>query len=163
MSAAEAYTFSASRAQVNPISLALNDIKNGYGILFIDPHTDAINALQERIPESRKKDIIILDPTDKKHSFGINLLECSDCTDPLAVEETWARVKDIFVKVWGDERGQLGIWLEKILRNCVYVLVENPAYTLVDIPLILDEDTSFRNALLANVKENPYLKDFWFR
>jgi DNA replication protein DnaC len=39
------------------VSLALNDTKNKYGIIFIDPHTDAINAMQERIPESRKKEI----------------------------------------------------------------------------------------------------------
>ena len=140
------------------VSLALQDIKQGHGILFIDPHTDAIAALDARIPESRKKDRMILDPTDRARAFGINLLECSDSTDPLAIEDTWARVRDIFVKVWGDERGQLGVWLEKILRNCVYLLVENPAYTLVDIPLILDEDTTFRNYLLANVKANPYIK-----
>ena len=65
--------------------------------------------------------------------------------------------------MWGDERGQLGIWLEKILRNCVYLLVDNPTYTLVDIPLILDEDTAFRNFLLGNVESNPYIEDFWFR
>jgi hypothetical protein len=141
----------------------LQDISRGHGLLFIDPHTDALKALEERIPESREKDKMILDPTDKNRAFGINLLDCRDRTDPLAIEETWARVKDIFVKVWGDERGQLGVWLEKILRNCVYLLVENPAYTLVDIPLILDEDTTFRNALLENVKANPYIKDFWFR
>ena len=66
-------------------------------------------------------------------------------------------------KVWGDDNGQLGIWLEKILRNCVYLLVESPGYTLVDVPLIVDEDTSFRNHLLGNVKYNPYLMDFWLR
>jgi hypothetical protein len=142
------------------VSLALNDVKNGCGILFIDPHTDAITALNERIPDYRRKDLMFLDPTKKDTSFGINLLECAD--NPLSVEGTWARVKDIFVKVWGDERGQLGIWLEKILRNCVYLLVDNPTYTLVDIPLILDEDTAFRNFLLGNVESNPYIEDFWF-
>ena len=69
------------------VSLALNDVKNGYGILFIDPHTDAITALHARIPDYRRKDIVFLDPTKKDTSFGINLLERADKTDPLSVEE----------------------------------------------------------------------------
>lgn len=60
------------------ISLALADIQNGHGVLFIDPHTDVINDLLVRIPKERYKDIIFLDPTDKKRSFGINPLHCTD-------------------------------------------------------------------------------------
>jgi hypothetical protein len=42
------------------------------------------------------------------------------------------------------------------------LLLENPGYTLVEIPLLLREDTRFRNFLLQNVKVNPYVKDFWY-
>jgi hypothetical protein len=45
------------------VSLALSDIENGYGVLFIDPHTDAINDLLARVPDRRRDDIILLDPT----------------------------------------------------------------------------------------------------
>src|SRR5512132_4727355 len=65
------------------VSLALSDIQNGHGVLFIDPHTDAINHLVSRIPASRREDVILLDPTDKSRSFGINLLHCTDPRDPI--------------------------------------------------------------------------------
>jgi hypothetical protein len=89
--------------------MALQDIKNGHGLLFIDPHTEAINKLIPRIPKARLKDVVYLDPTDKNRSFGINLLHCKDSKDPLELERTTGRVRDIFAKVWGDERGELSV------------------------------------------------------
>ena len=144
------------------ISLALQDIYHEHGLLFIDPHSDAIERIIARMLERRKQDVILLDPTNKTHSFGVNLLRCADPTSPLELDRSYGRVRDIFVKVWGDENGNLSVWLEKILRNSVYLLLENPGYTLVEIPLLLDEDTRFRNYLLQNVKVNPYIKDFWY-
>jgi hypothetical protein len=144
------------------ISMALQDMKNGHPVLFIDPHTDAITAIIAHLPLRRQQDVILLDPTDKTHAFGLNPLQCEDPSDPMALDRVYGRVEDIFIKLWGNEQGQLGIWVEKILRNAVYLLLENPGYTLVDIPRLLSPDTSFRNALLKNVRINPYVKDFWF-
>jgi hypothetical protein len=146
------------------ISLALSDIKRGYGILFIDPHIDAINALLARIPESRRKDIVFLDPTHESRSFGINLLHCND---PKDIDQTWGRIRDIFLKLWEQERGQLGFWLDKILKNLVYLLLDNnlqnnPKYTMIELPLLLHKDTTFRNSLLEKVKHKPFVKDFWY-
>ena len=64
------------------ISMALSDIEQETSILFIDPHTDAITELLSRIPQEKRKTIILLDPTEKGRSFGINLLHCADRTDP---------------------------------------------------------------------------------
>lgn len=49
------------------VSMALQDIKNGHGLLFIDPHYDAINNLLARIPNQRLQDVILLDPSDNSH------------------------------------------------------------------------------------------------
>lgn len=144
------------------MNLTLSDIENGRGLLFIDPHADAINDLMARIPDRRLKEVILLDPTETTRSFGINLLYCPDITDPLQLDKTCGRVRDVFAKVWGDDRGYLGVWLDKVLRNSVYLLLENPGYTLVDIPILLWEDTIFRNQLLAKVKIKHTVKDFWY-
>jgi hypothetical protein len=143
-------------------SLALEDIHHGHSLLFIDPHTDAINDLLARIPQKQLQNVILLDLTNKTHSFGINLLRCSDPTDLVELDNVCGRAKDIFAKIWGDEQGRLGLWLEKILSNSIYLLLENPGYTLVEIPLLLSEDTRVRNSLLKNVKANPYVKEFWY-
>jgi hypothetical protein len=144
------------------ISLAIQDMEQGHGLLFIDPHADAIAKLLSRIPRGREKDVILLDPTDKACSFGINLLQCADPTDLLELDNTCGRVLNIFSKIWGNEDGDLGVWLGKILRNSIYLLLENPGYTLVEVPLLLSMDTRFRNFLLQNVKANLFVKDFWY-
>src|SRR5512135_30685 len=144
------------------VGLALSDIRRNHGILFIDPHTDAINDLLRRIPESRRKDVILLDPTDREYSFGINLLHCRDPKNGIELDNACGRVRDVFVKVWGDDRGQLGVWLNKIIKNAVYLLLENPRYTLYDLPPLLWEDATFRNELLKNVKVKTGVKDFWY-
>lgn len=60
------------------LSLMINDIKQGKGIGVIDPHGDAVEEIMMHIPESRKEDVIIFDPTDEQYPF---------CFNPLDVQE----------------------------------------------------------------------------
>jgi hypothetical protein len=60
------------------ISLALQDMEHDLGLLFIDPHADAIQVILDRMPARREKDVIILDPTNDKWAFGVNPLYCRD-------------------------------------------------------------------------------------
>jgi len=61
------------------LSLMINDIQQGKGIGVIDPHGDLIEELMMHIPDYRKNDVIIFDPTDEKFPF---------CLNPLDVQET---------------------------------------------------------------------------
>lgn len=83
----------------------------------------------------------------------------------IELDKAVGRVRDVFTKAWGGEAAYLGLWLDKILSNSVYLLLENsdPGYTLVDIPLVVDEDTTFRNELLKKVKVTTALEDFSYR
>src|SRR5438067_10941535 len=118
------------------ISVALQDIERGYGLLFIDPHSDAIEEIIARMPERRKQDVILLDPFKVGYPFGINLLVCPDPTDLVELTKSYRRVMDVFIKVFGDENGQLGVWLEKYLHNSIYALLENQGYTIAEIPML---------------------------
>ena len=57
------------------LSLMINDIIQGKGVGVIDPHGDAIEEIMMHIPESRKKDVIIFDPTDDQYPFCFNPLD----------------------------------------------------------------------------------------
>lgn len=41
----------------------LNDIKAGYAVIYIDPHGHDTNDILQRIPRSRRKDVVIFDPS----------------------------------------------------------------------------------------------------
>ncbi len=147
------------------ISLALQDIEQSHGLLFIDPHSDAINALLERVPEKRINDVILLDPTDRDYAFGINPVYCKDPNDIHERESAFGQTRDIFAKLtmlFGESDERLKVLLSKYLRNILYPLIENPGSTLYDISMMLT-NKPFREHLLKNVKHNLDTVDFWHK
>ena len=70
-------------------NLIFQDMKHGHGVFFLDPHGDAIEDLQQRIPAHRQNDVIVLDARDREYAFGMNLLACSDIT-------SWDEREDTF-------------------------------------------------------------------
>jgi hypothetical protein len=142
------------------IYMALQDIKHGHGLLFIDPHIDAIREILDRMTPDRAKDVILLDPAVKEHSFSINPLYCSQPDDLDEQLLAFAQARDVFAKAFDTGDQQLGVWLRKYLLNSLYPLIENPGYTLYDLWEFLKEK-DFRDALLANVKSHREIVKFW--
>ena len=59
-----------------------HDLEQGHGVFFLDPHGDAIkNVLRFAEMARLQKDVLLLDPEDKTHSFAINPLACKDVND----------------------------------------------------------------------------------
>jgi hypothetical protein len=133
----------------------LQDIKNGHGVFFLDPHGDAITNLVPRIPITP----LIIDPENETHSFGINPLYCANLTSIKERVDTYTRTYNIFRKIWAQD-WELRPWLQLIIQNTLYVFVENQDYTLAEMPLFLT-DVAFRDKLLRNVKHNPVVVEFW--
>src|SRR5689334_9040946 len=65
------------------LNLMAKDIEAGHGVFFLDPHGRAIEKLLQRgdLARLHSDDLLIFDPTDKTHSFGINLFNCRDVTN----------------------------------------------------------------------------------
>jgi len=125
------------------------DMRNGHGVFFLDPHGDAVEELQTSIPSHRKDDVIVLDPRDSEYAFGMNLLACPDVTSLNVREDTFDQAYDIFAKLFADpQKGYLDVWLDKFLRNSFYPLLLN-GYTITEIPLFLN-DRDFRERLLRH-------------
>jgi hypothetical protein len=142
------------------ISLALQDIARGIGLLFIDPHEDAIQAILDRLPGNRLNDVILLDPTDSEYAVGINPLYCHNPHDLRERQLTFGQTWDVFAKVFAEEDERLGILLSKYLGNCLYPLIEHQGYTLYDLwDFLLDE--SFRESVLSTVTYHPEVVKFW--
>jgi len=57
------------------LNMIINDIRNGEGVGFIDPHGDASEKLLDYIPNRRVKDVIYFNPADTEHPIGLNVLE----------------------------------------------------------------------------------------
>ncbi len=57
------------------LSMMINDINQGKGIGIIDPHGELVDDIMMHIPESRKNDVVIFDPTDEQFPFCLNPLD----------------------------------------------------------------------------------------
>ena len=51
-------------------TMILSDMKAGNGLAVIDPHGELFRDLLEMIPEERKEDVVLFDPSDVAFPVG---------------------------------------------------------------------------------------------
>ncbi|HEV3219577.1 MAG TPA: TraM recognition domain-containing protein [Candidatus Acidoferrales bacterium] len=134
------------------VNLAVSHIRNGDGILFIDPHGDAIDKILTYIPRSRIRDVIYIDPLAKKVP-GLNMFAYDKDEDKeRAVQSFLTMAKSISGDSWGPET-------ERVLNAAADAVVKNyPNPTVLPIHLFLMR-ASFRKRMLEQ-SDDPLLRDF---
>lgn len=141
-------------------TLVEQDIKNGEGVCFIDPHGNDILDVLASVPPSRYDDVIYFDPANVDRPFGLNLLEY----DPKRPEQKTFIVNEllaIFKRLYGDVPESMGPAFEQYFRNATMLVMEDPASgsTMLDIARVLS-DSRFRAMKLA-ASNNPVVNLFW--
>jgi CxxC-x17-CxxC domain-containing protein len=134
-------------------NLAIQDIQQGHGICFIDPHGDVAQKLIKAIPPERIQDVIYFDPADQKFPIAFNILEQVSADQRSLVA---SGLVGVFKKIWADSWGPR---LEYILRNAILALLEYPGSTLLGVMRIL-VDKSYRERVIDKISD-PVVKAFW--
>lgn len=134
-------------------NLAIQDIMQGHGICFIDPHGDVAQKLIKAIPPERINDVIYFDPADQKFPIAFNVLEQVGADQRSLVA---SGLVGVFKKIWADSWGPR---LEYILRNAILALLEYPGSSLLGVMRIL-VDKSYRERVIDKVTD-PVVKQFW--
>jgi type IV secretory pathway TraG/TraD family ATPase VirD4 len=135
------------------LNLALADINAGRSVLLIDPKADLVNDILARIPESRKDDVVVIDPSDPS-PVGFNPFAFKNYKNPaLIADAVLAVLKEIFADNWG-------IRSQDILSAALLTLVEVEGSSLLWLPALLTDDT-FRQKITSQVKDKIALKPFW--
>ncbi len=141
------------------LNMITQDIKNGDGCCFIDPHGTDVQTILSRIPKERIDDVIYFDPAYTARPMGLNMLEY----DPKYPEQKTFVVNElmgIFNKLFDMKIGG-GAMFEQYFRNSAFLVMEDPesGSTLLEITRVL-ADKEFRDMKLARCK-NPIIKQFW--
>ncbi len=140
----------------------VQDIKNGKGLAFIDPHGDAAENILQHIPEARIKDVIYFNPDDIKHPLGLNMLELSPdlSGDELLREKDLITesVISVFRKIFSEEDTG-GHRIEYVLRNATQTALTVEGSTLFTIFKLLN-DPKYRKQIVRNLEDED-LKNFW--
>lgn len=134
-------------------NLAIQDIKHGKGVAFIDPHGDTAEKLIKAIPADRINDVIYFNPADQNFPIAFNVMES---VDPEYKHLVASGLVGVFKKLWADSWGPR---LEYILRNAILALLEYPGSTLLGVTRIL-VDKDYRDRVVAKVTD-PVVRAFW--
>lgn len=139
-------------------NMCLEDIQNGHGACFIDPHGESIDWLLAHIPKHRLHDVVLFDPSDAEFPFGLNILEAHDEFEKdFLVNETI----QIFYKLFDPKKtGVIGPQFEHWLRNAALTVMAGPGGgSIIDIPKLF-VDRGFEMSKRKHLTD-PTVIDFW--
>ncbi len=139
-------------------NLAYQDMLDGRGFAFIDPHGDSAEKLLGMIPKERVEDVIYFNPGDLENPIGLNLFEfeTEDQRDFL-IQESIAMLYRLYDP---GHTGIIGPRYEHWFRNAALTIMSDPnGSTFIDVPQVFN-DQSFTDEKLKYVKDRTVL-DFW--
>ena len=139
-------------------NLAFQDMMDGRGFAFIDPHGDSAEKLLGMVPKERVEDVIYFSPGDMENPIGLNLFEfeTQDQRDFL-IQEAIAMLYRLYDP---GHTGIIGPRYEHWFRNASLTIMSDPnGSTFIDIPQVFN-DQSFTDEKLKYVTDRTVL-DFW--
>ncbi len=141
-------------------NMIAQDIQDGHGVCFIDPHGTDITDVLSAVPEARHPDVIYFDPAETSATMGLNMLEF----DPAHPEQKTFVVNElfsIFQKLYGAVPESMGPMFEQYFRNATLLVLEDPGSgsTLLDISRVF-ADAEYRKMKIAKAR-NPVVVQFW--
>jgi len=134
-------------------NMAVQDIKNGNGIAFMDPHGKTADLLLDYVPEERTDDVVYFAPFDLENPISFNVMEN---VDPDKRHLVVSGLMSAFEKIWVD------MWSARmayILNNVLLALLEYPDATLLGVNRMLS-DKDYRKKVVNNITDAS-VKAFW--
>ncbi len=139
-------------------NLALQDMLNGNGFAFVDPHGDVVERLLAMVPKERTEDVIYFSPAEMDYPMGLNLFEFNtpDQKDFLIQEAL-----NMLYKLYDPQhQGIMGPRYEHLFRNAALTIMADPeGGTFVDIPKLF-RDPQYVQQKLQHVTDLN-VREFW--
>ncbi len=139
-------------------NLALQDMLNGDGFAFVDPHGDTAEKLLAMVPRERTEDVIYFCPADMDYPMGLNLFEFDR---PEQKDFLIQEAINMLYKLYDPQhQGIIGPRYESWFRYAALTLMSDPGgSTFIDIPKLFT-DNKYAKQKLVHVTDHTVL-DFW--
>ncbi|MEO8863140.1 MAG: hypothetical protein ABI354_02345, partial [Candidatus Saccharimonadales bacterium] len=141
-------------------NLAFQDMINGDGFAFIDPHGDTAEHLLSMVPKERTEDVIYFCPAEVDYPLGLNIFEAKTADEKdFLIQEAINMLEKLY-----DPQGQgiVGPRYHHMFRNAALLVMADPeGGTFVDIPKLFT-DPQYVKQKLKHVTDQNVL-DFWER
>ena len=135
-------------------NMVVQDIRNGEGFAFIDPHGKSAALILDYIPPDRVKDVVYFAPFDTDNPISFNVMEDVGADKRHLIANG---LLSAFKKIWGPET--FSARMEYILMNALLALLEYPESTLLGVSRMLT-DKAYRKKVVDNVKD-PSVRAYW--
>lgn len=139
-------------------NMMVQDIRDGKGFAFIDPHGDAAEEILGMLPKERAEDVIYFDPGDMDNPPGLNLFEyhTEDQKDFL-IQEAINMLEKLYDP---HNQGIVGPRYHHMFRNAALTVMADPAGgTFIDVSKLF-RDPQFVKDKLKHVQDKTVL-EFW--
>lgn len=139
-------------------NLAYQDMLDGKGFAFIDPHGDSVEKLMGMVPKERVEDVIYFNPGDMAMPIGLNLFEFSDRDQrDFLIQETIAMLYRLYDP---GHTGIIGPRFESWFRNAALTIMSDPnGSTFLDVQQVFT-DQAFADEKIKYIDDRTVL-DFW--
>ena len=134
------------------LNLIVADLRAKRGVVVIDPKSDLVRDILERIPDNRKDDVVVLDPTQLQ-PVGLNPLATPGTSPELIADAILGIFRDLFPSAFGPRTSD-------VMHASLLTLASNPGATLTWIPRLLT-DARFRKRLTDPLDDPDGLEAFW--
>lgn len=139
----------------------MQDVEWGRSVVVIDPKGgDLIADVLDRVPDRRRGDVIVIDPSATDHPVGLNLLNMTrgEHAEELAVDHLVHVMASLWHSSWGPRTSD-------VLRNALLTLTHTRAadgstFTLVELPELL-LNPAFRRFVLGQPSVPSVVRPFW--
>ena len=114
-------------------NMALQDMLEGRGFAFVDPHGDSVEVLMSMVPKNRTEDVIYFNPADMDYPLGFNIFETDS---PEQKDFVIQECISMLYKLYDPQHtGIVGPRYEHIFHNCALLLMSDPGgSTFIDVP-----------------------------
>jgi hypothetical protein len=138
------------------INMAVQDIRRGEGVCFIDPLGHNAETLLSYVPKWRTEHVRYLNIADLERPVGLNILAGHD---PALRHRATAAVVDAFASVWDLSLARQPLLLD-VLGYTIAALTEVSGATLLLVPRFLSDD-GYRKRMVETFVTDPAVQSYW--
>lgn len=138
--------------------MILQDIYNGDGVCFIDPHGETAEMILERIPPERAEDVIYFNAGDFERPFGLNIMEFYNEQHKHQVVNSFIA---LLIRLFDPHnQGYVGPAMQQAVRNSMLTAMSKEGSTLIEVVRILQDEDWVTSYWLPLVKDE-LVRRYW--
>ena len=138
--------------------MIIQDIYNGDGVCFIDPHGQTAEDILANIPPERAEDVIYFDAGDFERPFGLNIMEFYNEQHKHQVVNSFIA---LLIRLFDpNNQGYAGPAFQQAVRNSMLTAMSKEGSTLIEVVRILQDEDWVTNYWLPLIKDE-LVRRYW--